>query len=95
MYCVVAQLLGSVLGVMVARLVWGPVVAESSVAYAVLQPVPGWSWVRLFLGETVNMSHPRSFCEYLKVPAGGLCEPNDYVTPICVYHVSGAVSSLR
>jgi glycerol uptake facilitator protein/aquaporin Z len=56
MYCVVAQLLGSVLGVMVARLVWRPVVAESSVAYAVLQPGPGWSWVTLFVGETVNMA---------------------------------------
>lgn len=33
---VIAQLLGSVLGVLVARAVWGPVVAEPSVAYAVL-----------------------------------------------------------
>ena len=31
---IVAQLLGSVLGVVVARAVWGPVVAESPVAYA-------------------------------------------------------------
>jgi Major intrinsic protein len=33
---VIAQLLGSVLGVLVARAVWGPVVAEPSIAYAVL-----------------------------------------------------------
>ena len=56
MYCVVAQLLGSVLGGRAARLVWGPVVAESSVAYAVLQRGPGWSWLTLFVGETVNMA---------------------------------------
>jgi hypothetical protein len=31
------------LGILVARAVWGPVVAEPSVAYAVLQPRPGWS----------------------------------------------------
>src|SRR3984957_504077 len=35
---IVAQLLGSILGVVVARVVWGPVVAEAPVAYAVLQP---------------------------------------------------------
>ena len=44
---IVAQLLGSVLGVVVARAVWGPVVAESPVAYAVLQPGPGWSSISL------------------------------------------------
>ena len=33
---IVAQLLGSILGVVIARIVWGPVVAESPVAYAVL-----------------------------------------------------------
>src|ERR1700736_3496855 len=39
---IVAQLLGSVLGVVAACAVWGPVVAEPQVAYAVLQPGPGW-----------------------------------------------------
>jgi hypothetical protein len=34
---IVAQLLGSVLGVLGARAVWGPVVAQPPVAYAVLQ----------------------------------------------------------
>jgi glycerol uptake facilitator-like aquaporin len=52
---VVAQLLGSVLGVLVARVVWGPVVAEAPVAYAVLQPGPGWSSVTLFVGEALSM----------------------------------------
>jgi glycerol uptake facilitator-like aquaporin len=53
---VVAQLLGSILGVLIARVVWGPVVAETPVAYAVLQPGPGWSSVTLFLAETLSMA---------------------------------------
>jgi glycerol uptake facilitator-like aquaporin len=53
---VIAQLLGSVLGVLVARAVWGPVVAEPSVAYAVLQPGPGWSGAELFVAETASMA---------------------------------------
>jgi glycerol uptake facilitator-like aquaporin len=52
----IAQLLGSVLGVLVARAVWGPVVAEPSVAYAVLQPGPGWSDAELFVAETASMA---------------------------------------
>ena len=53
---IVAQLLGSVLGVVVARAVWGPVVAEPPVAYAVLQPGPGWSSISLFVAETLSMA---------------------------------------
>ena len=53
---VIAQLLGSVLGVLVARAVWGPVVAEPSVSYAVLQPGPGWSDAELFVAETASMA---------------------------------------
>ena len=53
---IVAQLLGSVLGVVVARTVWGPVVAEPRVAYAVLQPGPGWSSMSLFIAETLSMA---------------------------------------
>src|ERR1700722_16392638 len=53
---IVAQLLGSVLGVVVARAVWGPVVAEPPVAYAVLQPGPGWSTGALFVAETLSMA---------------------------------------
>jgi glycerol uptake facilitator-like aquaporin len=53
---IIAQLLGSVLGVLVARAVWGPVVAEPSVAYAVLQPGPGWFGAELFLVEAASMA---------------------------------------
>jgi len=53
---VVAQLLGSVLGVLIARVVWGPVVGGAPVAYAVLQPGPGWSSVTLFVAETLSMA---------------------------------------
>jgi glycerol uptake facilitator protein/aquaporin Z len=53
---IIAQLLGSILGVVVARAVWGPVVADPSVAYAVLQPGPGWSGAELFVAETLSMA---------------------------------------
>jgi glycerol uptake facilitator-like aquaporin len=53
---IIAQLLGSVFGGLAARVVWGPVVAEAPVAYAVLQPGPGWSTVTLFSAETVSMA---------------------------------------
>src|ERR1700731_4147019 len=53
---IVAQLLGSVLGGVVAHAVWGPVVAQPPVAYAVLQPGPGWSSMSLFAAETLSMA---------------------------------------
>jgi hypothetical protein len=34
----------------------GPVVAEPQVAYAVLQPGPGWSGAELFVAETLSMA---------------------------------------
>ena len=52
----IAQLLGSVLGVMAARAVWGQVVADPPVAYAVLQPGPGWSTWKLFVTEALGMA---------------------------------------
>lgn len=52
----IAQLLGSVLGVLAARAVWGQVVAEPPVLYAVLQPGPMWSTGELFVAETLCMA---------------------------------------
>ena len=52
----IAQLLGSVLGVIAARGVWGRVVAEPPVGYAVLQPGPGWSTWKLFVVEALGMA---------------------------------------
>jgi glycerol uptake facilitator-like aquaporin len=52
---VVAQLLGSALGVLAARAVWGPVVARSPVLYAVIQPAPVWSSAPLFAAELIGM----------------------------------------
>jgi len=52
----IAQLLGSVLGVIAARGVWGPVVSEPPVMFAVLQPGPGWTTWRLFGGEALGMA---------------------------------------
>ena len=51
-----AQLLGSVLGVLAARAVWGQVVTEPPVLYAVLQPGPMWSTGELFAAETLSMA---------------------------------------
>ena len=52
----IAQLLGSVLGVVAARTVWGHIVAEPPVVYAALQPGPGWSTWGLFVVETLGMT---------------------------------------
>jgi glycerol uptake facilitator-like aquaporin len=52
----IAQLLGSVVGVVAARAVWGPVVAASAVGYAVLQPGPRWSTWGLFAAEALGMA---------------------------------------
>jgi glycerol uptake facilitator-like aquaporin len=52
----IAQLLGSVLGVLTARAVWGQVVADPPVVHAVLQPGPGWSTGELFVAETLSMA---------------------------------------
>jgi glycerol uptake facilitator-like aquaporin len=52
----VAQLLGSMLGVFTARVVWGQVVAEPPVVYAALQPGPGWSTWELFGTEALGMA---------------------------------------
>jgi glycerol uptake facilitator-like aquaporin len=52
---VAAQLLGSVFGVVAARAIWGRVVEQPSVLYAVIQPAAGWSAALLFLAEAVGM----------------------------------------
>lgn len=49
---VVAQLAGSVLGALLGRLVWGPVVSGPAVDFAALRPAPGWSPPAVFLAET-------------------------------------------
>jgi glycerol uptake facilitator-like aquaporin len=53
---IIAQLFGSILGGVAARLVWGPVVAQAPVAYAALQPGHGWSSISLFVAETLSMA---------------------------------------
>lgn len=51
----VAQLIGSTLGVLAARLVWGAIVARPPVLYAVIQPAPVWSSAPLFAVELIGM----------------------------------------
>jgi len=69
----IAQLLGSVLGVLAARVVWGQVVAEPPVVYAVLQPGPLWSTAELFTAETLSMG--------LIVLIVGMCLAEDRLAP--------------
>jgi glycerol uptake facilitator-like aquaporin len=52
---IAAQLIGSVLGVLAARAVWGAVVEQPPVLYAVIQTAPAWSAGPLFLAELVGM----------------------------------------
>jgi glycerol uptake facilitator-like aquaporin len=52
----IAQLVGSVLGVVAARSVWGHVVAEPPVVHGALQPGPGWSTLELFATEASGMA---------------------------------------
>jgi len=52
---IAAQLLGSVFGVVAARGIWGRVVEEPPVLYAVIRPAPSWSAAPLFLAEAVGM----------------------------------------
>jgi glycerol uptake facilitator-like aquaporin len=52
----IAQLVGSVLGAVAARRVWGDVVAQPAVVYGALQPGPGWSTWELFATEAFGMA---------------------------------------
>jgi glycerol uptake facilitator-like aquaporin len=54
-YCV-AQLAGSLLGVLLGRFVWGEPVAGPGVAYSALRPAPGWSNAVLFPAEAASMA---------------------------------------
>jgi glycerol uptake facilitator-like aquaporin len=53
---VAAQLLGSVFGVVAARAIWGRVVEQPQVLYAVIQPAPRWSAAPLFFAEAIGMA---------------------------------------
>src|SRR2546426_11206812 len=76
---VTAQLLGSVLGVLAARVVWGQVVAEPPVVYAVLQPGPLWSTAELFTAEALSMA--------VIVLIVGMCLAEDRLAPVVPWGV--------
>ncbi len=80
---IIAQLLGSVLGGLVARIVWGPVVAEPPVAYAVLQPGPGWSDAELFIAEALSMA--------VIVLLVGICLTRPRLAPFVPWIVGGLI----
>jgi glycerol uptake facilitator-like aquaporin len=52
----IAQLAGSVLGVLLARAAWGPSLARPPALYAALRPAPGWSNGALFPAESASMT---------------------------------------
>jgi glycerol uptake facilitator protein/aquaporin Z len=52
---IAAQLIGSILGVLAARVFWGEIVARPPVLYAVIQPAPVWSSSPLFAVELIGM----------------------------------------
>jgi glycerol uptake facilitator protein/aquaporin Z len=52
---IAAQLLGSVIGVVAARAVWGATVEHPPVLYAVIQPAPAWPAGPLFAAEVIGM----------------------------------------
>ena len=79
----IAQLLGSVLGVVAARLVWGHIVAEPPVIYAALQPGPGWSTWELFVVEALGMT--------VIAFVVGLCLAVPRLTPFVPWIVGGLV----
>jgi glycerol uptake facilitator-like aquaporin len=79
----IAQLLGSVLGVVVAHGVWGHVVAEPPVIYAALQPGPGWSTWELFETEAFGMA--------VIVLIVGLCLAVQRLTPFVPWIVGALV----
>jgi glycerol uptake facilitator-like aquaporin len=53
---VAAQLAGSLLGALLARVAWGPPVGRPPVVYAALRPAAGWSNAMLFPAETASMA---------------------------------------
>ena len=79
----VAQLLGSVLGVVAARRVWGNAVAEPPVLHAVLQPALGWSTSELFATEAFGMA--------VIVFLVGLCLAVQRLTPFVPWIVGALV----
>jgi glycerol uptake facilitator protein/aquaporin Z len=63
-----AQLLGSVFGVVAARAIWGRLVEQPPVLYAVIQPAPSWSAASLFLAEAAGMGVIVFTVGFLSVP---------------------------
>jgi glycerol uptake facilitator protein/aquaporin Z len=78
-----AQLLGSVLGVVAARGVLGHTVADPPVVYAVLQPASGWSTWKLFATEASGMA--------VIVFIVGLCLAVQRLTPFVPWIVGALV----
>jgi glycerol uptake facilitator-like aquaporin len=80
---IIAQFVGSVLGVVAARLLWGQVVAGPSIVYAALQPAPGWSTLELFATEAFGMA--------VIVFLVGLCLAVQRLTPFVPWIVGALV----
>jgi glycerol uptake facilitator-like aquaporin len=76
---VVAQMAGSVVGVLLARLALGPVVADPSVNYAVIHAAAGWPASAILVGEAVSLA------ALMAAVVGFLCWPSlAHWTPVVV-----------
>jgi glycerol uptake facilitator-like aquaporin len=53
---ILGQLVGSVLGALLGRAVWGPVVKDLPVVYGALRPGPGWNAAELFAADATVMA---------------------------------------
>jgi glycerol uptake facilitator-like aquaporin len=51
-----AQGAGSIAAALITRLLWGPVVSERSVRWAVVQPGPGWTGTPVALAEAATLA---------------------------------------
>lgn len=80
---IAAQLLGSVLGVLTARAVWGAVVERPPVLYAVILPAPAWSAAPLFVAEVIGMG--------VIVFAVGYCLSIPRLAPLVPWVVGGLI----
>lgn len=81
---ITAQLLGSVLGVLAARAIWGVTIERPPTLYAVIQPAPAWSTVPLFVTEAFGMG--------VIVFIIGYCLSVHRLTPLVPWVVGGLIA---
>lgn len=91
---VVAQLAGSVIGVLLGRMALGSVVADPAVNYAALRPASGWSNIGTFSGEAALFALLMvAVVAFLSQPVLALWTPAVVGTLVGLLCAIGAVTS--